>query len=187
MKKDRGVNSQFIDILGCKQNANFISESNLYKVIFQNRKSEAEKFQDWFIEEVLPEIRKTGLYLQMPKNYSEALRAFANEVEQKELMKKQRDEAIRTKAWISDKKTATVINTASQKSKEVESLQRELGKSKEYASIKVVKIKTRCKFDWKSLRKCYTSHELEMPKTFDANYGSIRTYPAQGMERNLQN
>ena len=58
-------------------------------------------------------------------------------------------------------------------------LQRELDKSKKYASIKAVEIKTRCKFDWKSLRNYCTSHELEMSKTFDANYGSVRTYPAK--------
>lgn len=70
----------------------------------------------------MPEIRKTGAYSRIPKSYPEALRLYADEVEQKELMQKQRDEAIRTKAWISDKKTATAMNTASQKSKEAEKL-----------------------------------------------------------------
>lgn len=41
---------------------NFINESNLYKCIFQSRKTEAEKFQDWVITEVLPKIRKHGMY-----------------------------------------------------------------------------------------------------------------------------
>lgn len=42
--------------------ANFINEPNLYKCIFQSRKAEAEKFQDWVCEEVLPSIRKHGAY-----------------------------------------------------------------------------------------------------------------------------
>lgn len=41
---------------------NFINESNLYKCIFQSRKAEAEKFQDWVTTEVLPKIRKHGMY-----------------------------------------------------------------------------------------------------------------------------
>lgn len=41
---------------------NFINELNLYKCIFQSRKAEAEKFQDWVTTEVLPKIRKYGMY-----------------------------------------------------------------------------------------------------------------------------
>lgn len=41
----------------------FISEGNLYKCIFQSRKEEAEVFQDWVTEEVLPQIRRTGGYI----------------------------------------------------------------------------------------------------------------------------
>lgn len=42
--------------------SNFINESNLYKVIFQSRKPQAEAFTDWVTSEVLPNIRKTGKY-----------------------------------------------------------------------------------------------------------------------------
>lgn len=35
---------------------------NLYKVIFQSRKKEAEAFTDWVTSEVLPSIRKHGAY-----------------------------------------------------------------------------------------------------------------------------
>lgn len=119
------------------------------------------------------------LSFNVPKTFPEALRCLAAEVEQKELMQKQRDEAIRTKAWISDKKTATAMNTASQKSKEVEKLKIELDRSKKFASIKAVEISLKQKFDWKPLRNYCTAHELEMPKIFDANYGKVRTYPAK--------
>lgn len=43
--------------------ATFINESNLYKVIFQSRKAEAEEFTDWVTNEVLPNIRKNGGYI----------------------------------------------------------------------------------------------------------------------------
>ena len=45
------------------QKADFINQSNLYKLIFQSRKAKAEKFSDWVTEEVLPSIRKTGAYM----------------------------------------------------------------------------------------------------------------------------
>ena len=143
--KDKGVASTDTLTEGGLQAMIFVDESNLYRCIFQSRKSEAEKFQDWVTEEVLPEIRKTGSYSLVPKSYAEALRMYADEVEQRELMQKQRDEAIRTKAYISDKKTATAMNTASQKSREVEKLKRELDKSKEFASIKAAEIRLKSK------------------------------------------
>ena len=47
---------------GGVQQATFINESNLYKLIFQSRKPQAEKFSDWVTGEVLPTLRKTGTY-----------------------------------------------------------------------------------------------------------------------------
>ena len=41
----------------------FIDEPNMYKCVFQSRKADAEKFQDWVTSEVLPSIRKTGGYI----------------------------------------------------------------------------------------------------------------------------
>ena len=41
---------------------NFLTESGVYKLIFKSKKKEAEKFQDWVSDEVLPQIRKTGRY-----------------------------------------------------------------------------------------------------------------------------
>jgi hypothetical protein len=42
-----------------------------------------------------------------------------------------------------------------------------------------VEIATKRKYNWKELRNFCNSHELEMPKIYDANYGSVRTYPKQ--------
>ncbi|WP_061307999.1 ORF6C domain-containing protein [Clostridium botulinum] len=55
---------------------NFLTESGVYKLIFKSKKAEAEKFQDWVTDEVLPSIRKTGLY-QMPKMSKELQAIFA--------------------------------------------------------------------------------------------------------------
>jgi len=48
---------------GGMQKLIFINESNLYKVIFQSRKPEAEQFTEWVTNEVLPSIRKHGGYI----------------------------------------------------------------------------------------------------------------------------
>ncbi len=40
----------------------FVTEPDLYRVIFQSRKSSARTFQDWVFEEVLPTLRKEGSY-----------------------------------------------------------------------------------------------------------------------------
>lgn len=41
----------------------FITEPDLYRVIFQSRKPSARKFQDWVFDEVLPALRKDGGYI----------------------------------------------------------------------------------------------------------------------------
>ena len=55
-----------IDNLNRIQEVNFISEPNLYRVIFRSNKKEAVKFQNWVFDEVLPSIRKTGSYTVAP-------------------------------------------------------------------------------------------------------------------------
>jgi len=44
------------------QDMTYISEPNLYRVIFRSNKPEAKTFQDWVFNDVLPAIRKTGQY-----------------------------------------------------------------------------------------------------------------------------
>lgn len=63
LNKDGVISNEVIDSMGRTQQANFINESNLYKLIFQSRKTEAEKFADWVTSEVLPTIRKHGAYM----------------------------------------------------------------------------------------------------------------------------
>lgn len=63
LNQDGVTISKVIDNLGRKQQATFINESNLYKVIFQSRKPEAEQFTEWVTSEVLPSIRKNGGYI----------------------------------------------------------------------------------------------------------------------------
>lgn len=44
------------------QEMTFINEGNLYRLIIKSNKPEAEPFETWVCDEVLPSIRKTGKY-----------------------------------------------------------------------------------------------------------------------------
>lgn len=44
-----------------------VNESGLYSLIFQSRKEEAQKFRLWVTGEVIPMIRRTGMYLTKEK------------------------------------------------------------------------------------------------------------------------
>jgi anti-repressor protein len=52
-----------------------ISESGLYRLVLTSRKPQADSFQNWIVQEVIPTIRKTGYYSlnKIPTTYGEAL------------------------------------------------------------------------------------------------------------------
>ncbi len=51
-----------IDTLGREQMTNFVDEDGLYDAILDSRKPEARKFRKWITSEILPAIRKHGVY-----------------------------------------------------------------------------------------------------------------------------
>jgi anti-repressor protein len=74
----------------------------------------------------------------LPKNYIEALHKLIKAEEEKEMLRMEIDLAYETKAWISDKKTATAMNMASQLSKENKKLKEKIGAKKTYRFKKVI-------------------------------------------------
>ncbi|AID01545.1 prophage antirepressor [Staphylococcus xylosus] len=61
--KERGVTIRsVIDSLGRYQDKKFIDEGNLYRLITKSKLPQAEQFEEWVFEDVLPSIRKHGLY-----------------------------------------------------------------------------------------------------------------------------
>ncbi|AWY19932.1 BRO-N domain-containing protein [Moraxella bovis] len=62
MLDPKGVARLSTPTKGGTQQITFISEPNLYRVIFRSNKAEAVKFQNWVFDEVLPSIRKNGTY-----------------------------------------------------------------------------------------------------------------------------
>lgn len=85
--------------LGRQGETNVINEYGLYSLVLSSRKPEAKEFKRWITHDVLPALRKTGSYsLNIPKTLPEALRAYADEVEQhnktKALVEAQRPKVI---------------------------------------------------------------------------------------------
>ena len=116
LKEDGVTNSKVIDRLGREQEATFINESNLYRVIFQSRKPSAERFTDWVTDEVIPSIRKNGGYIANQEQMTpEQIVANALIVAQNIISQKDRQiEEMKPKAdffdAVADSKTAISMN-----------------------------------------------------------------------------
>ena len=65
-----------------QQEMTIINESGLYSLVLGSKLPTAKKFKRWVTSEVLPSIRKNGMYL-LPKDYPSALRALADSEEQR--------------------------------------------------------------------------------------------------------
>ena len=164
-----------------------INESGLYSLVLGSRKPEARIFKKWVTSEVLPSIRKTGGYIvtksdDTPEEILARAVLVANDTinrlaEQKRIAELERDEAIRTKSMISDKKTATAMNTASQAIKKINRLEIEIDRSKEYRTIKGMELKHKgYKFNWRLLKAESIKQNLAVIKVFDVNYGEVSSY-----------
>lgn len=62
LRRDGVHSMNTIDNLGRFQPLTFINEPNVYEVIFNSRKPEAENIKWWVFNEVLPALRRNGYY-----------------------------------------------------------------------------------------------------------------------------
>lgn len=76
----RGVANHhpIVDQLGREQQARFITEGDLYRLIASSKLPSAQKFESWVFDEVLPSIRKRGGYMvEVPNETPEQTMARA--------------------------------------------------------------------------------------------------------------
>lgn len=59
---DEFSTTEVIDSIGRRQQTYIISEAGLYGLVLKSRKPEAKEFRRWVTHEVLPSIRKHGIY-----------------------------------------------------------------------------------------------------------------------------
>lgn len=62
-KKDGIAKCEVIDSIGREQKTTFITEGNVYRLITHSKLPNAERFESWVFDEVLPTIRKHGAYM----------------------------------------------------------------------------------------------------------------------------
>lgn len=74
-----GVHEMYTPTSSGSQMLTFISEENLYRIVFRSTKPEALNFQNWVFAEVLPSIRKTGSYSARQTAYEELNRLCMQE------------------------------------------------------------------------------------------------------------
>jgi phage regulator Rha-like protein len=93
----------------------------------------------------------------------------------------ERDHAIKTKAWIGDKKVATAMATASAKSRECARLRALMGEATLSASVLAVQSKVGgANFAWKRLKDYCQDGGLAMGRSFNPGLQlEVNTYPAQ--------
>lgn len=61
--KEEGVNEMDTPTAGGIQKMKFITEGNVYRLITHSKLPNAERFESWVFDEVLPTIRKHGAYM----------------------------------------------------------------------------------------------------------------------------
>lgn len=85
----KGVAKMSIPTNGGIQEVRIIPEGDIYRLIIKSKLPQAEKFEKWVMEEVLPQIRKTGGYIPIKEEDSEAeIMAKALLIAQKTIEKK---------------------------------------------------------------------------------------------------
>lgn len=62
LEEDEVCKTYITDSLGRNQETNVINESGLYALVLRSNKPNAKKFRKWVTNEVLPNIRKNGIY-----------------------------------------------------------------------------------------------------------------------------
>jgi prophage antirepressor-like protein len=173
-----GSNTPFVSK---NQNAfTLLTESGLNALILRSKKPFAKKIRIWVTSDVLPNIRRYGVYatpatiesmIADPRWAATLLIKLAEEREAKE-------KAMLERTWIGNKREATAMATASKYKRENIKLKKELGMFKDYASIKAVMIATKSKkeYSWKNLKTYSLEHGYPVLKTYDVNYGKVNVY-----------
>ena len=61
--REAGCTNRSVSYSSGSKSKKYIDEGNLYRLITKSKLKDAEKFETWVFDEVLPMIRKTGMYI----------------------------------------------------------------------------------------------------------------------------
>lgn len=97
----KGVSEMDIPTNGGIQKMKIITEGDIYRLVIKSQLPDADKFESWIFDEVLPSIRKHGNYSVQEKPVNaelspelQMLQGLLNQMVQKELEDKERDRQI---------------------------------------------------------------------------------------------
>lgn len=136
-----------------------INESGMYSLILSSKLPTAKEFKRWVTSEVLPSIRKHGIYAT-----KDTVKAMLGDP----------DYAIELLKTIKEERLAT------------EQLRVELDQSKEWYTIKRVAELNDVSwknFSWRKLKEVSADLGYEVKKIFDANYGHVNVYHVKVWKR----
>ncbi|WP_313326986.1 Rha family transcriptional regulator [Pseudomonas qingdaonensis] len=117
----------------------------------------------------------------LPTDYISALEHLLASKRSEQLALEQRDEAVRTKAEIGNRREATAMATASAAVRRAQQLQEQLGLGTRQASVVAVEKATGRNFGtagYVPLRKWCTARGLTAPKVIHPTFGTVRSWPA---------
>jgi anti-repressor protein len=187
----KGVNEMVTPSVGGEQKKKFIPEGDLYRLIVRSKLPSAEKFEKWVFEDVLPSIRKHGLYatdelLANPDLLIKLATDLKNEREEKNKLKI-KNESLQIENEEKDNKIIQLKPKAEYTDKMLKSndsiLIREyckilqetnswfnLGEKKTYALLREIKILNNKNEPYQSYMKYFDIIE----RTYNNGYGDIR-------------
>lgn len=84
----KGVVKRDILTTGGKQSASMIPEGDMYRLVTHSKLKNAEKFECWVFDEVLPGIRENGLYINTSELSKELQAIFVIDKKQKSMDRK---------------------------------------------------------------------------------------------------
>lgn len=115
----------------------------------------------------------------LPQTYEQALEDLLVKVKENRALEQQRDRAVKEKLWISEKREATAMATASVAVRERNKLAERIGESKNYAAIIPVEKKTGTKYRWHPLRKWCLENGKEPHEVEDPRFGTVKAWPRE--------
>ncbi len=132
-----------------------------------------------FFERLEDSYFRPATAVGIPLTYEAALEDLLAKVKENGVITEQRDRAVKEKLWISEKREATAMATASAEKRKANALAEKLGECKKHATIKAVQRVTGKSFSHWPLKKWCAANGMEPKDVPDATYGSVKSWPAE--------
>jgi len=146
------------DTLGGKQEMVIISESGLYSLVLSSRKPDAKEFKRWITHDVIPSIRKTGVYAK-PQSSLDILSQMVKALQDQE------------------KKQIENENRLKQIEAKIETSQNDFYSMAGYCSLRGLKVDTSmANMLGRKATKLSNEYGYEIGHVSDPRFGKVNTY-----------